>query len=125
MSAVATPSRRATALRRFRQVRQASLAMCAPLSPEEYRLQPMEDVSPPWWNLGHTSWFFVRNILRPFGGPIEPEDEQYDYLLNSYYASLGDQLPRDRRGTISRPTTEEIYAYRSSVDERIAQLLES
>lgn len=99
--------------------------MCDPLWPEEFRIQPREEISPPWWNLGHTSWFFVRNVLAPFGGLLTPEDEQYDYLLNSYYHSLGQRLPRDQRGTVSRPTTEEIYAYRESVDERVAELIET
>jgi ergothioneine biosynthesis protein EgtB len=110
---------------RYRRVRQASLDMCAGLEPTEFRLQPMDDVSPPWWNLGHTSWFFARNVLAAFGGERAPEDEQYDYLLNSYYASLGERLPRQRRGMVTRPTTEEIYGYRASVDRRIAQLLET
>jgi ergothioneine biosynthesis protein EgtB len=99
--------------------------MCQPLAAEEYRLQPIEDVSPPWWNLGHTSWFFVRNVLAPFGGQMEPQDAEYDYLLNSYYQSLGKRLPRGQRGSISRPTTDEIYAYRRSVDARVSRLLES
>ena len=68
--------------------------MCRPLEPEDFRLQPMDDVSPPWWNLGHTSWFFVRNVLAPLGGRMEPEDAGYDYLLNSYYTSLGPRLAR-------------------------------
>jgi ergothioneine biosynthesis protein EgtB len=118
-------SRRATVLTRFRRVRGASVAMCGALRAEEYRLQPMEDVSPPWWNLGHTSWFFVRNVLAAFGGRMTAEDEEYDYLLNSYYASLGSRLARHLRGSISRPTTGEILAYRASVDERVAELVES
>jgi len=116
---------RAALLARFRRVRQASLDMCASLAPEEFRLQPMDDVSPPWWNLGHTSWFFARNVLLPFGGEREPEDDQYDFLLNSYYASLGERLPRSQRGLVTRPTTEEVYAYRKSVDRRIERLLET
>ena len=49
-----------TSLRqRFTRVRQASVSMCLPLEPEEYRVQPLDEVSPPWWNLGHTSWFFA------------------------------------------------------------------
>jgi ergothioneine biosynthesis protein EgtB len=99
--------------------------MCASLEPAEFRLQPIDDVSPPWWNLGHTSWFFARNVLAPFGGETTAEDEQYDYLLNSYYASLGERLPRGKRGSVSRPTTDEIYAYRASVDERIERLVET
>lgn len=118
-------SLRTDAVACFRAVRAASVAMCAPLSPEEYRLQPMADVSPPWWNLGHTSWFFARNVIAPFGGQTVPEDEAYDYLLNSYYTSLGERLPRDRRGTISRPTTDEIYAYRRSVEQRVIELIET
>lgn len=116
---------RAAWIDRFRRVRQASVEMCRPLAAEDYRLQPMEDVSPPWWNLGHTSWFFVRNLLEPFGGARQPEDAQYDFVLNSYYTALGPRLARDRRGLISRPTTEEIYRYQSSVDRRVEDLLRS
>jgi hypothetical protein len=60
---MAASPERAALLERYRAVRQASLDMCEPLCPEEYRIQPMAEVSPPWWNLGHTSWFFVRNVL--------------------------------------------------------------
>ena len=66
-------------LARYRRVREASVDMCRGLEPTEYRLQPMEDVSPPWWNLGHTSWFFARNVLAAFGGEYTADDEQYDY----------------------------------------------
>ena len=118
-------SRRAQAADSFRRVRAASVEMCASLAPEEYRLQPIEDVSPPWWNLGHTSWFFARNVIAPLGGCRTAEDDAYDYLLNSYYASLGSRLPRGQRGSISRPTTEEILCYRRSVDARTLELLEA
>jgi ergothioneine biosynthesis protein EgtB len=122
---VAGTRRRSEVRARFRRIRSASVSMCRPLNAEEYRLQPMEDVSPPWWNLGHTSWFFVRNVLTPFNGQRTPEDDDYDYLLNSYYASLGERLPRGRRGAIGRPTTGEILDYRSSVDRRVEELIET
>ena len=54
-------------LDRYRQTRNLSVELCRPLHPEDYRIQSMPDVSPPWWNLGHTSWFFAKNILEPFG----------------------------------------------------------
>jgi ergothioneine biosynthesis protein EgtB len=120
-----TESRREQLLSRYRRVRQASCEMCRPLSPEAYRIQPSDDVSPPWWNLGHTSWFFVRNALEPFGGETTPEDQQLDYLLNSYYAGLGQRLARGRRGLMTRPTTDEVYAYRRCVDRRVEQLIVS
>lgn len=118
-------SRRAQLLDRYCRVRQASCEMCRPLTPEMYRIQPSDDVSPPWWNLGHTSWFFVRNALEIFGGEITPDDQNFDYLLNSYYAGLGQRLARGRRGFMTRPTTDEVYAYRLSVDRRMARLIES
>ena len=57
--AIASPSRESL-LADYRRVRQGSIAMCRPLDAEMFRIQTMDDVSPPWWNLGHTSWFFVR-----------------------------------------------------------------
>jgi ergothioneine biosynthesis protein EgtB len=107
----------------FQRVRRASVAMCKPLRSEDYRIQPVGVVSPPWWNLGHTSWFFARNILQPLGGEYADEDQRLDFVLNSYYASLGSRLGRDQRGLVTRPTTEEIYQYRQSVDQRILRLI--
>lgn len=116
---------RSVLCQQFRSVRQASMDMCEPLAPEEYRIQPMPDASPPWWNLGHTSWFFVRNLLEPFGGELLPEDRALDGLLNSYYVSLGPRWTRAERGMLSRPTTEEICRYRASVDRRVRQLIQN
>ena len=121
--ATARSTERELLLKQFRCVRQASVDMCQPLDAAAFRVQPMEEASPPWWNLGHTSWFFVRNVLQPLGGDLRPEDALYDGVLNSYYVSLGPRLARDRRGSLTRPTTEEIYAYRESVDRRVERLL--
>jgi ergothioneine biosynthesis protein EgtB len=109
-------------LRRYDETRGLTLALCRPLRPEDYRVQSMPDVSPPWWNLGHTSWFFAKNILEPWG-LYTPEDARFEYPLNSYYEALGPRLARDRRGLQTRPTTDEILAFRSRVDERMRSLL--
>ncbi len=101
---------------RFRRVRARSERLTAPLAPEEWRLQPMPDVSPPWWNLGHTSWFFAANVLRPFEQPL-PDFPGFDYALNSYYEGLGARLPRTRRGSVARPTNGEVRDYRRAVDD--------
>ena len=118
-------SERESLLRDFQRVRSASIAICRPLAPEAFRVQPVEEVSPPWWNLGHTSWFFVCNVLEPFGGLMEPDDGDFDFVLNSYYASLGPRLARNLRGSLTRPTTDEIYRYRESVDRRMEQLIQA
>ena len=117
-------NRREQLLKMFRDVRQASLAMCSPLEPEDFQVQPAEEVSPPKWNLGHTSWFFWRFILRPAGLSL-PLDEEYSFLLNSYYHRAGLRGLRGKRGLITRPTLDQIYQYRKSVDERIETLIES
>jgi ergothioneine biosynthesis protein EgtB len=114
--------RRDELLTLFRKVRQASLDMCAPLSPEDYQVQPSEEVSPPKWNLGHTSWFFWRFILRE-RGMSSPVDDAYAYLLNSYYHRAGLRNLRGRRGVMTRPTVQEIYQYRKSVDDRMELLI--
>jgi ergothioneine biosynthesis protein EgtB len=105
-------------------VREQSRSMVAGLAPEDFRIQPVADVSPPWWNLGHTSWFFARNVLLPLGGQYGDEDQHLDFVLNSYYVALGPRVERARRGHLTRPTTEQILGYRESVDTRVRQLLD-
>ncbi|HYG65743.1 MAG TPA: ergothioneine biosynthesis protein EgtB [Thermoanaerobaculia bacterium] len=109
-------------LSRYRETRALSVELCRPLRPEDYRVQSMPDVSPPWWNLGHTTWFFAKNVLEPFG-LYRDEDARLEYVLNSYYESLGPRIARDHRGLVTRPTTEEVYRFRESVDERMEELI--
>src|SRR4051812_48047998 len=92
-------------LDRYRQTRNLSVELCRPLRPEDYRIQSMPDVSPPWWNLGHTSWFFAKNILEPFGLYSE-DDARLEFVMNSYYESLGPRIRRDHRGLVTRPPTK-------------------
>jgi len=109
-------------LDRYTATRQLSLDLCLPLRPEDFRIQSMPDVSPPWWNLGHTSWFFAKNVLEPFGR-YRAEDARLEYVLNSYYETLGPRIRRDHRGLVTRPGTEEVFAFRASVDARMAELI--
>jgi ergothioneine biosynthesis protein EgtB len=109
-------------LTRYRRTRDQSTGLCQPLRAEDYRIQSMPDVSPPWWNLGHTTWFFARNILEPFGRYTE-EDARLEYVMNSYYESLGPRIRRDHRGLVTRPTNEEVFRFRQSVDGRMEELI--
>jgi ergothioneine biosynthesis protein EgtB len=113
---------RQTLLARYRATRALSVELCRPLKAEDFRIQSMPDVSPPWWNLGHTSWFFAKNVLEPFGR-YRADDARLEYALNSYYESLGPRLARDHRGLVTRPTTDEVFHFRSTVDERLESLL--
>ena len=109
-------------LDRYRQTRNLSVELCRPLHPEDYRIQSMPDVSPPWWNLGHTSWFFAKNILEPFG-LYRQADARLEFVMNSYYESLGPRIRRDHRGLVTRPTNDEVYSFRESVDARVEELI--
>lgn len=109
-------------LSRYRETRNLSVELCRPLRPEDYRIQSMPDVSPPWWNLGHTTWFFAKNILEPFGRYSE-DDARLEYVMNSYYESLGPRIRRDHRGLVTRPSNDEVYEFRESVDARVEELI--
>jgi len=109
---------------RFRTVRDMTEQLAAPLSPEDQLLQSMPDASPTKWHRAHTTWFFETFILVPFSPAYEVVDERYSYLFNSYYDAVGRRHPRPERGLISRPSNEEVTAYRHEVDRQVIELLE-
>ncbi|MEO6589780.1 MAG: SUMF1/EgtB/PvdO family nonheme iron enzyme, partial [Pyrinomonadaceae bacterium] len=106
-------------------VRNYTEQLCEPLEIEDYIPQPIEDVSPPRWNVAHTTWFFEEMILKKFASDYKVFDENFTFLFNSYYNSVGDRTLRDHRGDLSRPTVKEIFAYRKYVDEKMREFLSS
>ena len=107
----------------YDRVRQHALAICEPLAVDDYGVQPVPDVSPPKWHLAHTSWFFETFLLKPQLSGYQTFDPAYEYLFNSYYNGVGEQHPRTDRGNLSRPTVDEVYAYRAHVDSSMHELL--
>ncbi len=112
-------------LQHYKDVRGTTEQICRPLITEDYVIQSMPDVSPPKWHLAHTTWFYERVILQQFSPNYTPFNEHYYFLFNSYYQSLGERWNRDIRGTLSRPSVDEIYAYRAAIDSRVRALVES
>lgn len=104
-------------IERFRHIRARTEELCRPLKTEDYVPQPVVDVSPPKWHLAHTTWFFETFILKEHFPGYLAFHEKYSYLFNSYYETVGNRVLRDHRGHMSRPTVEEVYAYRSHVNE--------
>lgn len=108
---------------RFRAVRAQSEALAAPLSAEDQQLQAMPDASPTKWHLAHTSWFFEAVVLAPHAPGFRPYDERWARLFNSYYESLGPRHPRPQRGLLSRPSLDEVLAWRRVVDAGVSAFI--
>ena len=114
--------RRAWGLR-FAEVRARSLMLAAPLSAEDQQIQSMPDVSPTKWHLAHITWFFETFLLAPSLAGYAPFDPRFGYLFNSYYEQVGERHPRPARGLLSRPSLEEVLAYRAHVDAAMQRLI--
>jgi ergothioneine biosynthesis protein EgtB len=110
-------------LTRFHAVRQATLTLCRPLSPEDMMVQSCPEASPAKWHLAHTTWFLETFILREFLPAYTPFHPDFLWLFNSYYNSLGDMPEKKLRASFSRPPLADILAYRTHVDTAIEQLL--
>ena len=108
----------------YRAVRRETERRAAPLSPEDQLVQSMADASPTKWHRAHTTWFFEQFLLvdRPGYAAFDPH---FAFLFNSYYVQAGPRHARPRRGLLTRPTADEVSAYRAHVDVAVERLLES
>lgn len=111
-----------TCLDSFIITRKESETICAPLEIEDFVVQPVEDVSPPKWHLGHTTWFFEEFLLKPYSVGYKVFDEDFSYVFNSYYETLGKRVIRADRGNLSRPSVQKVFAYRKYVTNAIEVL---
>lgn len=110
---------------RYRRVRAVTEAICAPLKAEDHVPQPIADVSPPKWHLGHVTWFIEQMFLEKYVKGYKPFNPDYAWIFNSYYDSFGVRVERPLRGTLSRPALTEIMTFRTCVDERMVDLIET
>nr|WP_315087943.1 ergothioneine biosynthesis protein EgtB [uncultured Chryseobacterium sp.] len=110
-------------LENYRRIRARSIEICEPLETEDFVVQPVVDVSPPKWHLGHTTWFFETFILIPNLDGYEVFNPQYNFVFNSYYETIGARVIRTDRGNLSRPSVADILQYRKYVDEQMETFL--
>jgi ergothioneine biosynthesis protein EgtB len=103
--------------------RKLTLDLAAPLSDADAAIQPFPDASPAKWHLAHTTWFFETFVLRDHVAGYQPFDERWAFLFNSYYEAEGPRHARPRRGMLSRPSLDEVRAYRAHVDEALERAL--
>ena len=110
--------------KRYQAAREQTVDLCRHLEIEDFAIQGMVDVSPPKWHLAHTTWFFENFALSQFIKNYSMFHPQFNFLFNSYYESVGKFHLRQNRGLLSRPSTEEIFAYRIEIDRRMLKLIE-
>ncbi len=124
MNVVGKVIREAPHLReRLAATRRLTLQLAEPLSDADATIQPHPDASPSKWHLAHTTWFFETFVLRDHVPGYRLFDERWPFLFNSYYEGEGERQPRTRRGMISRPSLDEIRAWRLHVDEALDRAL--
>ncbi len=111
-------------LRRYQDIRRATLDLTEPFSAEDQMLQSMPDASPAKWHLAHTTWFFETFVLSGRGPGYRPFDPIFKLLFNSYYKQLGSHPLRGSRGLMSRPSLEEVHGYRAWVDDAMQRFLQ-
>ena len=107
----------------FLAVRQMTEDLCRPLQTEDYVVQTMADVSPPKWHIGHTTWFFEQVVLEQYEPNFRRHNDKFYFVFNSYYESFGERVLRVNRGTLSRPTVDEVMKYRTAITERVVKLI--
>lgn len=104
---------------KFIKTRKHSEWICKFLAVEDFVVQPIDFVSPPKWHLAHTTWFFEEFVLKKNKDNYQLFDENFAYLFNSYYESVGNHWIRSDRGNLSRPSVQRIKEYRNYVTQAV------
>jgi ergothioneine biosynthesis protein EgtB len=107
----------------FAEVRRTTEHLVAHLSAEDCMVQSMPEASPAKWHLAHTTWFYETFILTTHSSGYKPLNPDFRYLFNSYYNAVGGRPLRQVRGAFSRPSLDEVRAYRRHVNEAMLELL--
>ena len=111
-------------LHKVKVVRKKTIELTKNLEIDDMVVQTANYVSPIKWHLGHTSWFFEKFILAKFCKNYNFFNKDYDFIFNSYYQTVGHFNLRKNRGSLSRPTLDEVLMYRSYIDKYLDHLYE-
>jgi ergothioneine biosynthesis protein EgtB len=102
---------------KYKTVRSLTCSLFANLSAEDQMVQSCPEASPVKWHQAHTTWFFETFVLRPFLPDYRPFHEEYRRLFNGCYTPFGEEvLDKRRRASFSRPSLDQILAFRAHVD---------
>lgn len=110
-------------LNKYQLIRQKTVEFCSLLEIEDYAIQVVDFASPAKWHLAHTTWFFETFILKNHVNNYQEFDENFNYLFNSYYNTVGERVLQNNRGNMSRPSTSKVLDYRKYVDAKMQEFL--
>lgn len=99
----------------FLHVRKQTEILSNGLNAEVQCVQATAYTSPTKWHLAHTTWFFETFILKPELKHYKEFNTDFNFLFNSYYEQIGARHTRDTRRLLTRPSIDEVYAYRSHI----------
>jgi ergothioneine biosynthesis protein EgtB len=108
---------------RFAACRALSEALISPLSDADASGQSMPDASPAKWHLAHTTWFWESFVLRDHVPGYQLHDDRWAFLFNSYYEAEGPRHARFSRGLLTRPSLEEVVAWRHKITAAVLHIL--
>ena len=110
-------------LERFRDVRAATVGLCAPLETEDFVVsqharRQSHEVAPRAHEL------VLRDVRAraALDATTSRSNPKYAFLFNSYYVQAGERHCRAQRGLVTRPTVAEVFAYRAHVDDAMTAL---
>ena len=111
-------------LKQFRETRERTLDLVKTLEKDDFVVQTAFFMSPPKWHVGHVSWIYEA-IMSKIDKNYEFYSKEFSEYLNSYYQQFG--VPHDKglRGVISRPTTDQIFQYFNTINQRVEKFIET
>ncbi len=111
-------------LEQFEETRTRTMDIVSTLAKDDFVTQTAFFTSPPKWHVGHVSWIYEA-IMSKMNSSYKFYSDEFSDFLNSYYQQFG--VPRDKglRGTISRPTVDQIFEYFDVINGRVKELIES
>jgi ergothioneine biosynthesis protein EgtB len=109
---------------KYKAVRAMTGLLVASLSVEDQMVESCPEACPVKWHQAHTTWFFETFVLRPFLADYKPFREDFHRLFNSYYISLGEEMPdKKQHAYFSRPSLDEVLDFRAYVDQQMEKLI--
>jgi len=109
---------------KYEAVRSTTRALTASLTAEDQMIQSCPEASPVKWHQAHTTWFFETYVLRPYLADYKPYREDFPRLFDSGSVVLGYEVSEKKmRACFSRPSLDEVLAFRCHVDQAMDRML--